>query len=242
MNTDIDFDRLVDGELSEEERRRLLTSLDKEPGGWRRCALAFLEAQCWNDSFAGWADKIKADATKQPESPAAQPTAAYAKKRSPWAGHLGTVLSVAASFFVALWIGSAFHDWNAQPRQGFVQKTPIGVDAVVNNANNVNNVNNVRAVTPAQPAEAKPWQLVTVSPSNEQNNRAINVPARERQQLDEQWRNTPTAIPGDVMEALARTGRQVQQRRELVPVNLQDGRQMVMPVDKVDVHYVGRTY
>lgn len=30
-------DRLVDGELSEEERRELLASLDKEPGGWRHC-------------------------------------------------------------------------------------------------------------------------------------------------------------------------------------------------------------
>ena len=41
------FDRLVDGELSEEERRELLAGLDAEPGGWRRCALAFLESQCW---------------------------------------------------------------------------------------------------------------------------------------------------------------------------------------------------
>ena len=42
---DIRFDRLVDGELSAEEYRTLLAALDDEPGGWRRCALAFLEAQ-----------------------------------------------------------------------------------------------------------------------------------------------------------------------------------------------------
>ena len=41
------FDLLVDGELSEADRRALLLQLEHEPDGWRRCALAFLEAQCW---------------------------------------------------------------------------------------------------------------------------------------------------------------------------------------------------
>jgi hypothetical protein len=41
-----DIDRLVDGELTESERRDLLLRLDLESQGWRRCALAFLEAQC----------------------------------------------------------------------------------------------------------------------------------------------------------------------------------------------------
>ena len=40
-------DLLVDGELSEADRRALLLQLEHEPDGWRRCALAFLEAQCW---------------------------------------------------------------------------------------------------------------------------------------------------------------------------------------------------
>ncbi len=39
------FDRLVDGELSSAEYQALLAALDEEPGGWRRCALSFLEAQ-----------------------------------------------------------------------------------------------------------------------------------------------------------------------------------------------------
>src|SRR5262245_7197050 len=44
-NDDVLFDRLVDGELSADERRHFLTSLDDRPDGWRRCAIAFLEAQ-----------------------------------------------------------------------------------------------------------------------------------------------------------------------------------------------------
>ena len=45
------FDRLADGELSLEETRSLLRSLDERPDGWRRCALAFLEAQAWSQEL-----------------------------------------------------------------------------------------------------------------------------------------------------------------------------------------------
>jgi hypothetical protein len=45
------LDRLVDGELRDEERRPLLQRLEVEPDGWRRCALLFLEAQAWRESL-----------------------------------------------------------------------------------------------------------------------------------------------------------------------------------------------
>ena len=41
------FDRLADGELGPADERALLAALDDEPGAWRRCALALLEAQAW---------------------------------------------------------------------------------------------------------------------------------------------------------------------------------------------------
>jgi hypothetical protein len=48
---DRQIERLVDGELPELERGDLLRRLGTEPDGWRRCALAFLEAQCWREVF-----------------------------------------------------------------------------------------------------------------------------------------------------------------------------------------------
>src|SRR5262245_23353512 len=47
------LDRLVDGELDAAGRRELLKALDDQPGGWRRCALAFLEAQAWRSDLRG---------------------------------------------------------------------------------------------------------------------------------------------------------------------------------------------
>ncbi|MDA7978157.1 MAG: hypothetical protein MPJ50_05230 [Pirellulales bacterium] len=41
------IDRLVDNEVPQPLRRSLLVELDRRPQGWRRCALAFLEAQAW---------------------------------------------------------------------------------------------------------------------------------------------------------------------------------------------------
>ena len=45
------LDLLVDGELDENDRRELLRGLDREPDGWRRCAMAFLEAQTWKQAL-----------------------------------------------------------------------------------------------------------------------------------------------------------------------------------------------
>src|SRR5687767_11938198 len=54
------LDRLVAGELSENDRRSLLAWLDEDAGRWRMCALAFLEAQVWE---AAAADEAPAPAT-----------------------------------------------------------------------------------------------------------------------------------------------------------------------------------
>src|SRR5437660_1111223 len=52
------LDRLVDGELPDAERRKLLLKFEKEPDGWRRCALAFLEAQAsLNPLVKNWQQK-----------------------------------------------------------------------------------------------------------------------------------------------------------------------------------------
>jgi len=55
------IDRLVSGDLPEPDRRSLLAWLDEEPNRWRACALAYLEAQAWEQATA---------ATREGEAPA----------------------------------------------------------------------------------------------------------------------------------------------------------------------------
>lgn len=242
MNTR--FDKLVDGELNEEDRRRLLAGLDNEPDGWRRCALAFLESQCWKQAFGESADVPSQKQAKQiPVTPIAIAKNAAAKK-STWLSHAGMVTAVAASFIAAMWIGSAANQaWRG--RMGETARTNSNRETNDLIAQFKKNPPIQSQTTPEPKTDAaEPWQVVTVSPTGDKHGeRPINVPARVRDRLDDQWAaNTPSAIPDDVMQSLNRTGHQVEQRRELVPVSLQDGRQMVVPVDQVNVHYVGRTY
>ena len=87
-NDDLRFDRLVDDELSDTERRQLLASLDDEPGGWRCCALAFLEAQAWRQTMrdvprCGSAEAIEDDCPIAAESPLLKPA-----KPTPYSGSI----------------------------------------------------------------------------------------------------------------------------------------------------------
>ena len=84
------LDLLVDNELSEEQRRRLLSHLDRQPDGWRRCALAFLESQSYGSDLGSFASEPEAQ-------PAPMPPARRSRFLKP--------LAVAASLMLAFALG-----------------------------------------------------------------------------------------------------------------------------------------
>ncbi len=227
MKSEIDdrmFDLLVDGELSEDQRRELLTQLDDTPDGWRRCAMSFLEAQTWRQDLGA----LATDATgESPEPRSVAP-------RRP--GRVWTALAMAASFLLALWLGMLLKDAlrSGGPLPTQIAEVPL---------------------EPTEPAPAPsvqsdsrpdsptaPWQTVTLAvddgPDGER--RTIELPAVERNNLaDAGLESLPAAIPPEILKALRSTGHQVRQSRQLLPVPLQDGRRLVVPVDQFDVNYVG---
>ena len=225
------FDRLVDGELSEQQRRELLAGLDDEPGGWRRCALAFLESQCWKQTLGSIAREGVWEPARE---------IATLRRRSLWRGRLGTLLAMAASFLVVFWVGSSVQ----RMRVGRLIAPAGAIGEVAATAGN-----RQVAVQPSQPSRAlagalppQAWRMVTVSAPGgaTEAGGSFSLPAVERDNIDKQWmQSLPPAIPEDVVRAFNRTGHQVEQHRELVPVPLQDGRRLVVPVDQVNIHYVG---
>jgi hypothetical protein len=90
-------DRLVDGELPDVERRELLLRFENEPDGWRRCALAFLEAQNWRQAFI---PLVASDSARPGRGPDAQ-----ARKPRPWhaVGRLTGLAAGLAAAFVLGW-------------------------------------------------------------------------------------------------------------------------------------------
>ena len=70
--------------------------------------------------------------------------------------------------------------------------------------------------------------------------RSIHLPAVEQKRLDENWlRSLPEPLSPELVRALQRTGHAVQQSRQLLPVPLENGRRLVVPIDQVNVHFVG---
>ena len=88
------LDRLVDGELGEADRRAVLVALDGEAGGWKRCALAFLEAQAWQEAARAESAQGAAPETTAPLS-------------GPWHLRLRQIVAVAAAVAVAFCVGFA---------------------------------------------------------------------------------------------------------------------------------------
>ncbi len=48
------LDRLVSGELDEQDRGPVLAWLEEDPRRWRLCGLLFLESQTWSQALVEW--------------------------------------------------------------------------------------------------------------------------------------------------------------------------------------------
>jgi hypothetical protein len=223
------LDRLVDGELNETDRRELLLQFEREPEGWRRCALAFLEAQCWKQELGVMARSPEAGTAK---SPASMPVPASDRRapsnwRYSWRQNLATALTLGACFLIALALGLSLRgNWAGGLHPG---ATALPATAPLP-------PNNPQPTLVAQPAD----ELVTIDAANGQTE-SLRIPRARPdafgQNVAEQG---PDAIPPAVEQAFQRAGHEVVQQREIVPVQMNNGRRMMVPVDHVQIHYVGR--
>ncbi len=230
------FDRLVDGELSESERRSLLTSLESQPEGWRRCALAFLEAQTWRESFG----ELTHAMLKPRDLPTRSSPPPSPKKQNKPLGAMGTVMAMAASFLITLGLGGwMLH--NPSDRPGVA---PPDLLAANGGSRAILPLPAVSAgggetIPQPQPSISTPWQMVQLrAPALTGDNKPLQLPALPRERLDDNFLNTvPSPLPEDVLRAFQRTGHEIRMHRDLVPVQLKDGRQLIVPVDQIDVQY-----
>lgn len=219
------FDLLVDGELPENERCALLEQLDHEPGGWRRCALAFLEAQSWGQTIrnmvqdpaepAGQAVRGQSVTLRGPQS------SGVARWRTKTAG---TLLAMAASFLAAFIVG-----------RGWLREENVGEKAGTPNAPAL--ATRPAAVAPAPSPVGNAPNTVTlyVNGGPQAGGTRVDVPVIEGQPNGLWASEPPAALPVDVQQLLESFGNQVRQQREFVPVQLEDGRQLVVPVDRIEV-------
>jgi hypothetical protein len=226
LDDDARFDRLVDGELSADEYKSLVAGLDDEPGGWRRCALAFLEAQALGGELAA----IRRSG-KLAEQPTAAVTVASRKAANPNQWRL--VLAMSASFLVAFILGVTLPSlWQAvgttrelvgivavspkEPRPGMVMPEEM-----------IRTVGNARLVVFGPGGTQSPAGVVPI----------YELPA----EASDSWltQHDPM-LPIELIKELERRGHRVQRQEEYVPVNLEDGREGVIPVESYQITPVSR--
>jgi hypothetical protein len=219
LNEDILLDRLVDGELSGSERRQLLESFDKRPEGWRRCALAFLEAQSWREEMGQVARGVATEATV-PKSPAS--SVAMARKSS-WSS-VATWLAMAACLFLAFGLGLMHRE-----------RGPSVAGGPSNSSGQVASV-----TPPSQPLSPKSstrGDAVTLFVKDDSGRmQPVRVPLVDASTLDKELgMKFQTGVPDDIRNQLRNDGYTVKSKSQYAPLWLENGRPMILPVEDTNI-------
>jgi hypothetical protein len=253
------LDRLVDGELGRADYRALLTRLDEIPFGWRQCALSFLEAQAWRSELGGLpletpaADPQEHTANSS-AAPAAAASALMLSSAPAAASGLGvtrarpdlqrwrllSALPMAACFLLAFWLGLALRGvWSGRFNE------PSPTETIVTTAPQTGQTEPGSAVT-GQAADvavggSPRWGTVrlVVDPDGNGDPEEIQLPVVEGADVEQLVNVQPPPVPEHLQTRLRQRGQEIQTHRHFIPVSLQDGRHVLVPVDRVEVRYVG---
>jgi len=229
----IGLDRLADGELTSDEQRGLIMALENQPDGWRRCALAFVEAQAWRGELR----RITAV-----EGTVNQPIAMDRSDRRNTAMHGLRWLAVAASVLMAFTLGITAQSWwlaaaTNQPAKivAVHPEEPIATSS----EKSVAAVAEPNSSDAATSAASGKWQAlkVTIPTADGQGEQTVEVPlvAAGEQEVKSMLAKQQPLLSDVALQALESTGHEVQQHRAYYPVQLEDGTQAVLPVDFVEV-------
>ncbi len=215
------LDRLVDGELSDDDRCRLIETLEQQPDKWRDCACAFLESQEFGSAFtdlvSGFTDPVSGESlprtvTAAIDAPQVRVPASYAAHSPRSARRWWVVL--AACLLLGFAVGRFMESSGSTP----LEQAPLLVSEE-------NDVSNGRI-------------LLTDSTNGLADDRS----PLNRDQLFAGYGNgngNSSAVPAEIETILDRLGHSVERRYVFVPVLSMDGRQGVIPVEQVDFVSVG---
>jgi hypothetical protein len=247
------IDRMVDGGLTPAQLRRAVRELDSTPGGWRRCALSFLEVQTWGEAFRNLDGTVEEKPRLLPGSECSEPL-------------LDSVLPPVSTKGVLprRWIGDALAAGIA------IVAFSLGwlAHAVRNSGQDERPATLVEVAAKADPPPKPPVASEPPSPSDPQESALISALPRDRiptvrevarlrigsgdpfssevpilagSGINPRWILQQAPPISDYQQAMwERHGYQLDQRRRVFSVPLGDGRRAAVPVDQVQVRYVGQ--
>lgn len=214
------LDRLVDGELSAEEYREVLSQLEQTPNGWRRCAHAFLESQALGQSLP----LVMQTTPSRPQTESAPTVEKSSNSGTASFRRMETMAAMAASVMVAFGLGMYISGADSPT----IETPGSGL------ATNVNNP----PLPPDTPTHtvAKP-QFVYVNQWDGQRGGGMPIAIDPNKQYDPQAEmDTSWGVSPQQLQKLKDSGQSYQTKNRLIPVSLGNGERAVVPVQDVIVY------
>lgn len=222
--------RLADGELSADDRRRLLRRLDELPDGWRRCALVFLE----NQAFA-----VDFPAVMAPPPPPAPTVSTTRSRWVPW------TMAAAASWLAMFVLGSVWQNGNraATDRDTRPVGLPPAVERLlVREQWDGNSRPDRRGSNAAEPFPSpSQWAADGKRPAEGlPMERRLPTDRLPTDRLPSEFLPSAASLPPDMLEWFRDQGLEPKVLESYVPVQLKDGRRIIIPKRNANGGAAGR--
>ncbi len=143
-----------------------------------------------------------------------------------WRQYAATTLAIAASFLLALVV---VHSWSGGPHSPGTSVVEKAVKEL--------------PLPPPAAQTADDLETVTLAAIKSSDGPAetVRVRAQRRDAFDQALlEQIPDAIPPELQQAFEQSGHRIVQQREIVPIQMNDGRRLLVPVDRIQIPYVGR--
>ena len=231
------LDRLVAGELDESSRREALAWCEREPEGWKRCALAFLEAQVWEQAFStpGAIDGPAAVAKHETNGHAsayrgaewvarAAPAKRPGESRGWRVGSATLACLLLAGIAIGAAIGRTFSIRNESP--------------IVDSPHE-----KMPKDSPETVVESREQLVATVTSVGFGSARAgvaVQLPVVETGLTSAASQAQTPILPEYERRQWERKGWRVEPERKFLPAKLPDGSPVLVPIDRMRVSYQGR--
>jgi hypothetical protein len=211
------IDRCVDRELDDEQQRQLLTWCEEHPGAWRDLALAFVEAQAWGHAFKQWSsERTHQNATKIRRATMTRVT--------PWFWLSAALLVCTVSLV------------------GYQMSQQSGPAHPVSSTGHTAESASPDAAQDSEPSTPKgKADAIYMLVDDEQRDgvRPVQIPLIDLAEIDSVRMVPNQSTHRDVWKQLQQSGHRVTHQRIWYPVGLDDGRQVVLPVDNYEVQLTG---
>lgn len=225
---EIRLQRLVDGDLGENERHAFLAGLDEQPELWREVALAFVEEQVWRNEIAGDGHCNHATIGK------AQNVAPVRTAGRPWVA----ALALSVSLIVMLVVGFQLGGWQSRSQNvagPIVDQT--GGDENRTDSQVVDSPIPETREDLGSEIDSLESDFRIMLPHDE--GQLVEMPLFEASEFDTaSWESGDPMIVETLNRGLSRRGYRADWRTDYLTGRLDDGRQVVLPYRTVALKYL----